>query len=421
MIDISEIVDSELDSKLWERKNMMYYKDFNFSGSNLGQENVFIVQIESKEEEGVNVYQIYDKDKNLIATVEADGKIRFTEEYIESLKEIDESYMELLELEDIELKLPEELKEDDLVFTREELSEYKEREKEIGEKEVQKENKEEEKEEQEQENDPEKEQENEIAKLKGIPQNNVLKIRPNSNLYKDHPNLEPNLYFYKDNNGVIKAEYIDENGNSQPSKYFEPSTTGLREETVSIGDDGNPVKREVPYQVMKTNGLSGLDKDVRDVHINISIDSYGYLDISESRQGMNGQWVSHDVEVRGRKYNSYEVDKETSMRTGEADPDKQSKSFEGAERTGLAKDGIQYDEMYLIEHAEEIIEGFVDEGYRKEEAVEIYNLMIGEKTLTEDEAKKEVNQEIHDRSIEEEREKEEREKEDEGYERVLGE
>ena len=36
---------------------------------------------------------------------------------------------------------------------------------------------------------------------------------------------------------------------------------------------------------MKTKGLNNVDKDIRDIRINIKIDSYGYLDIEEARQG----------------------------------------------------------------------------------------------------------------------------------------
>ncbi len=89
-----------------------------------------------------------------------------------------------------------------------------------------------------------------------------------------------------------------------------------------MGRDGNPMTRETPQQVMRTQNLTRRDPDVRDVRINVKFDQYGYLDIEEARQGRNGEWAAHDIEVRGRDYNSAEVNEATSMKTGVADPDK---------------------------------------------------------------------------------------------------
>lgn len=131
---------------------------------------------------------------------------------------------------------------------------------------------------------------------------------------------------------MVKAEYIDENGELQPSKYIMPSTTGMRQETVSIGSDGEPVTREVPNQVMRTQNLSRRDGDVRDIRFNIKFDTYGYMDIEEARQGRKGEWSAHDIEVRGRKYNSSEVNEATSIRTGVADPDKETETYSSVEK-----------------------------------------------------------------------------------------
>lgn len=177
--------------------------------------------------------------------------------------------------------------------------------------------------------------------------------------------------------------------------------TALRQETVSIGSDGNPVTKNVPYQVMKTKGLNNIDKDIRDIRININIDSYGYLDIEEARQGRNGEWLSHDIEVKGRDYNSRAVNETTSIRSRKADPDKQTEAYEKAEKNEFAvEDGIQYDEMYLAEHADEIIQSLVDKGYQRPEAVDIFNYMIGEENLSLEQAEERVNKEIGEKSKE---------------------
>lgn len=234
----------------------------------------------------------------------------------------------------------------------------------------------------------------EIAKQKNIPKNNVLKVRTDSNLYKNHPELkeEPNLYFYRDEDGKIKAEYIDEKGIIHPSKYFEESTTALSEQTVDLGQDGNPVKKKVPYQTMKTN-LNGNDEDIKAVRIIIEI-VQGYLIVKESRLGKNGKWESHEIEVMGRDYNSKEINDVTSTRIGgEADPSRTTDAYEKVKETSMSNDGVQMEEMQ--EYRESLINKFIDEGYNREEATKIYNYMIEKSwNLTEEQAKDKVNEEI---------------------------
>lgn len=387
-----------------------YYKDFVFQGSgsfgfpDLSESDLFIAKVENTKENS-STYEIYSgEDNSLIATVDEQGKLHFMPEYIEKVKQrlmqVDERYVDRLNLEDLDFKLPQELEKDDRVLTKQEREHIVSTQRKTGNlakgkklsgEESQEEIKDEK---QQEEKSPEEQQREEIAKAKKIPSHNVLIVKENSNLYKDHPNLEPNLYFYRDSEGIVRAEYIDENGESQPSQYFEPSTTSLRQETVSLGDDGNPVTREVPYQVMRTKGLNSVDKDIRDIRITVDIDTYGYLEIAEARQGKNGEWLSHDIEVKGRNYNSHAVNETTSIRNRKAEPDKQTEAYEQAADTGLVEDGIQYNEMYLMEHAEELIDCLVKEGYQRHEAVQVFNYVIGEERLTLKEAKERVNKEI---------------------------
>ena len=354
-------------------------------------------------------------------------------EYIESLKQIDTRYVKMLKLENLQFELPQELEKEDRVLVRQErehivskqkaqknkeelqAEEKQEEQEEIQENEQKAKNKEDKKEQIAQDK---KEQ---IAQDKKVSSHNILIVKENSNLYKDHPNLEPNLFFYRDAQGVVKAEYIDENGQIHTSKYFEESTTGLREQTVSLGDDGSPVTKQVPSQVMKTKGLNSADKDIRDIRICINFDQYGYLQLEEARQGKNGEWLSHDIEVKGRNYNSHEVNEQTSIKTRKADPDKQTKAYEKTADTGLAKDedGVQYSEMYLIAHAKEFVESLIQEGYQRPEAVQIVNYVIGEEKLTLEQAKEKVNEEIEkepkhskqqEKTLQEEKEQEDEER-----------
>ena len=337
----------------------------------------------------------------MIATVDEKGKIQFTSEYIENLRDEYKEFFKLLKLEEAEFELPEGLKEEELLLEHEELKQEVEKKEQKDKKDEKVED------EQEEEKQEEGVEEQEIAIKKGIPVNNVLIVRDNSNLYKDHPEIERGLIFSRDNDGKVKAEYIDENGDLQPSKYIQPSNTSIRQETISMGRDGNPMTRETPQQVMRTQNLTRRDPDVRDVRMNVKFDQYGYLDIEEARQGRNGEWAAHDIEVRGRDYNSAEVNEATSMKTGVADPDKETSSYEAVENMGKPQDEIQYDRTYLMQHSDEIIESFIEQGYQKNEAVAIFNYMIGEEELTEKQAKDRVNDDIKEVKQEERTEEEE--------------
>ena len=240
----------------------------------------------------------------------------------------------------------------------------------------------------------------EIAKRKQIPLSQIYIVREDANLYEDHPILkkeEENLFFYRNENGVVQAEYYDEKtGQMKPSKYIKPSTTDIRKE-VSIGKDGKKVEREVPYQTMYTQGLNRDNTHVRDIRFSVNI-HWGELEINESRQGTNGEWSSHEVEMEGKDYNTKKVEELTQNRTKSSNPDKISESFEKVEDTGLKEDGIQIEEMT---EPEKVIQKFIDEGYQRKEAIQILNYMIGEEKLTEKQAKERVNEEIELREKEE--------------------
>ena len=432
MLSIADLIEQGANKSQTSVDTVTFYQDFVFKGSGFGDYNIFVARVKNLKD-STTTYEIYSEGSNsLIATVNEHGKLHFMPEYIEKLKEDYGKHFASLRLDDLDFELPEELQVDDVVLTKSERTQSKvEKQHNISKEEKSKETVHEDEEQQEENDEQDKEtktneeesKKEEIASKKGIPTHSILFVRTNSNFYKDHPELESNLYFYRDNNGIVKAEYIDENGNSQPSKFFEDSQTSLRQETVSIGNDGNPVTKSVPYQVMKTKGLNSIDKDIRDIRININIDSYGYLDIEEARQGKNGEWLSHDIELNGRNYNSRAVNETTSIRSRKADPSKQTESYEQAEKNELAKeDGIQYDEMYLVAHADQIIQSLVDEGYQREEAVNIFNYMIGEENLSMQEARARVDEEIKESSKANEKGKqdEERDLDDEDSQRTPG-
>ena len=129
MLNIANTLQKDLAQNKQEIENIQFYKDFQFAGTNLGVNNVYVVKIkddtvpekskEPRKEENFQ-YRIYDEDNKLIASVNERGQVIFSPEFLE---EIDKRYLDSLNLEEAEFELPEELKEEDLILSKEELQE----------------------------------------------------------------------------------------------------------------------------------------------------------------------------------------------------------------------------------------------------------------------------------------------------------
>ncbi len=395
-----------------------YYENVNLELSKIRLENVMIEEkhrqeIENETEKDIVEYGVYIKfnDEDVkIATIDEEGRLTPNVDILKDEKYSDEDRKKLgdmlnllgLEKDKVDLsKLQEKLKEIE-AKTKEEIEKdrkQKDKDDSIKDKDDdEKEDDEQEDEKEDDENNKEKSDEEEkekIAQKKHIATKNIFIIRKDSQFFKNYPQLkdEEGLYFYRDNDGKIKAEYTDKNGQTQPSKFFNDSTTKLQENVVSLGEDGNPVKKEIPYQVMTTKGLTNTNRNARDIRIACHIEQ-GYLEFEEMRLGTNGEWTGYGIEGRGRDYNSKVVDNLSDTRTNEVKPEDVSNRYEAVEKTALADDGVQIQDL----SPRQTIDRFIDEGYNKEEAISIYNYMIGEEHLPEEAAKQKVNEEIIEKS-----------------------
>ena len=143
MLRIYTEVSKEIKEKGQEVDNIGYYKDFEIKGSGLAITDAYIVKLkdskrarESRTGNAENdkardeaeqrqkiMYEIYDEDSNLVATVNELGEIQFDEEFLENLREINEEYFNSLTLDEAEFELPEELEKDDIVLSKEEIEE----------------------------------------------------------------------------------------------------------------------------------------------------------------------------------------------------------------------------------------------------------------------------------------------------------
>ena len=131
MIEIKKKLSKGLEKNNRELVEIEYYKSFQMKGNriNLEQNDIYKAKIrdntipekelETREEEQDLTYAIFDKDQNLIATVDERGIIKFEPEFI---KQLGKENLELLGIEKEEMEF-EELDKQELTLTKEELEE----------------------------------------------------------------------------------------------------------------------------------------------------------------------------------------------------------------------------------------------------------------------------------------------------------
>ena len=374
-----------------------YYKELQISENNgIGVSSAYVVRIANEQEKVL--YEIYNDDM-LMATMDEGGMINFSEEYRKMILEAQNGELFLkgideLEKQNIELKEPEELSEEDKKYSPEEIEDIKEeKEKQEGEdKTISQESEEPVKE------DLENEEEKELAEELDVPMHNIMIIRKNSQLLKDYPELkEEGTFFYRGNDGKMHAEYRDEEGKRQPSKYIETSRTAIRPASVNLGRDGENIQKDIPYQVMQTKGLA---KDrIQDVRFEVRAQIGKPLELGIAQRGVGqSEYTASDVSIKGKEPPTYEVKEATrsDMKGGTEQAAKINKAYNFVSKTGLGTDGVELSELT----PQETIKKFMDEGYNRDEAIDILNLTIGEQQLTEEQAKEVVNQKIKEHSQE---------------------
>lgn len=138
MVELSNQISENLEQRGKAIEGIDYYRDFQFRKVGLGLDGAFVVklkddeipekQMKERKEDNLKddtLYEIYDRDNNLVATVSEDGTIRFDEQYLEMLRGENEAYYNTLDFDEDEFELPEELEKDDLSISGEELEKVK--------------------------------------------------------------------------------------------------------------------------------------------------------------------------------------------------------------------------------------------------------------------------------------------------------
>lgn len=150
---LSSKISETLDKKTEHISSVRYYEDFFFSGANIEENNVYIVEIKSqnlelgKNKRGKNkeissqigedveleltTYEIYDENQNLIATVDAEGNVSFSEEYIAKLETLPPEYYDMLDLSATDFSL-QEMTEKDMEVSAKDIEKYEEKNKKIN-------------------------------------------------------------------------------------------------------------------------------------------------------------------------------------------------------------------------------------------------------------------------------------------------
>lgn len=134
ILDLSNEISERLANSGQEIEDIAYYEEFEFKGSGLAENDIYIVKLkESKDAKSrdnedqleKHKYEIYDRENNLIATVDESGKIEFEAEFAENLKNISEEHYNELTLEDTDFELSKVLQDTDLDLTKDEIEKEK--------------------------------------------------------------------------------------------------------------------------------------------------------------------------------------------------------------------------------------------------------------------------------------------------------
>lgn len=371
--------------------------------NNIILDNVLIEERQVEAKDGENDYTVeygiyikFNGEDVLIANIDEEGKLIPNKELLNDDKYSDDDKRKLgdlinllgLEKDNVDFeKLQEQLKELE-PKTKEELEQEREEEKNKDSiKDEEKEDNEQDKEEKDAE-DIEKEQEQKtLAKKKGIQPQNICKIRRDSQFYKNYPNIPKTAFFYLDDKDRIHAEYIDENGEFQELQGFEEIKD--RTAVTRLGNDGQDIKEEIPYKVMTAQGLEDKNHNTQDIRIAMYKDQYGYLKIETIHQGRNGEWEGKNIDIHGTDRNTNRMNNLIDEKNRTPNTGKIAERQEELKTSGYTQDGLSLDEFSKNRKIDE----YMRDGYTFEEANKIYNYVVGEMELREDDAKVKVAEE----------------------------
>lgn len=328
-----------LDYRTQKIDNISYFEEFEFEGSGLGEKQIYIVKIQNREVEKqddidnekvhdkaekpqlkeYSTYEIYDKDQNLIATVGENGKVQFEPEYLQALREINPEFYETLQLNDLDFKLPEKLKENDMIMTEEDLKDaYEKQQRENSSKKI-----EDKKEEQGIESETKEEGKAKTAEALGIKPEELRglsQINPNEKITDEYNmrDLIPETKEYdrieiacaKGDNKQGDARFtilgIKKDGTRQVLNSIGAiEGVSTSKKVIAINEDGSQVQEK------SVQGLLRINSRNREDGIALSLGNYNVLEISYVRNIMDKEsrrsTPIKTLDSENRKYPTHEV------------------------------------------------------------------------------------------------------------------
>lgn len=299
MIELNKKIEETIQSKNidWQ---IGYCKDFEIIDAGLGTRDVFIRRVEiknnkkskqrkaetskskteNKTEEQKPQYEIYNKDNQLIATVNENGNINFEPEFLEELEDISPEYFKTLDLDDAEINMEEALEEADIVLSKNEIEKEtlkREKKQMAGSKDI----KEQEKEEPQKSNSSHKQEIDPYVKVTStetladmipeIKQKGYAKVVVD---YSDHS---------KGQNGRFTFKGVDEKGVEHPIKSLENTEGTTTGQTVtSINSrDGSVIEEEQVSGLVKIRGRSSTNG--QEELLSLKTGPYGTIEVDYVR------------------------------------------------------------------------------------------------------------------------------------------
>ena len=411
-IQIQELVKANQDKKI---ENIQYYEELEFVGSGLEERQVYVVKLQESQQEKKNTkqksvqekgndekenqvhtekeagqgevtYAIYKKQE-LIATVSKDGKLEFTTEYKKKLKEMSPELYESLHLESNDFTLPEELAENDMILTDDDLAKFEEEQGEskrlqsTGEDKGKGNEKNDEQEEKDLSAESQEQRKEEIARTLEIRPEDVrgfAQIDPNRKISEDSAlrDIMPEAKDYerieiacvKGENSQGDGRFcilgIEKNGTRKVLNSVQ-SIEGVStsKPVISINENGDEIKENSVQGLMRINSKEHEDG------IAFSLGSYGMLDISYVRDVMNPETRRSTpidtLELENRKNLSPEVRENAADDIGEVR--KEGENFRKNEEKGKKTQDLEDIDKQRNENIE------VTKSRIAEEAAEIVN------------------------------------------------
>lgn len=350
---------------------MQYYENFEFKGANLAENQIVVVKLaeqlpkkDAKKEPTEEmqpdiVYTIFNKENELIATVAEDGVLQFTPEYKNKLEKQFPKFYSMLHLEGNEFQLPEEMTDDDITLTENDLPKIEEEQ--LGEgtqkQDTQKNNKDNNQEEEKKiETETEEVRKQKIAKTLGIKPEDVrafAQIDPNKKITEDS-NLRDILPETKQYDRIEVSCVTTPKQNQGDGKFciLGIKKDGTREllqtvqsiegvatnkKVISINENGEKVEENA------VQGLMRMEAKEREDGIAFSLGDYGMLDISYVRDVMNKETRRSTpidtLELENRKTLSPEVKENAADDIHEVR--EESENFRKKQEQGKEKQDLQ--------------------------------------------------------------------------------